>query len=169
MRAVGAKNRRDLENDDDWVACVVGRNSIANSELRVWSGALAQMICNVGRWLNFLLQNPLMAGGVGEEALAVAVVVISDGFHLAAAGGEGLGHDGGWVGEEQADEVGGGFHGFGAELAARRDFFVQMEQGAADGHFGDVNGAVGVHPAAEFDGVESLLVEFDAGLYVAQG
>src|SRR5262245_49372197 len=101
-----------------------------------------------------------MTEWVEEGSLAVAVVPVGGGADDLCAFGFGAVHDLVYVVDEQSDEDAGGFGCFGAELVVVWRFFVDVEHGSVDFHFGDVDLSF-VFEEPEHFGVEHFFIELD--------
>src|SRR5207253_3361262 len=97
--------------------------------------------------LNPFLDQPLMAGRIGEHALAVTVLVIGDRTCFEAARRDRVVHRRARVRHENSDYHAGGFQSFRAQMTAWRNLLVQMKKRSSDRHFRNMNRSIRVAPS----------------------
>ena len=103
-----------------------------------------------------------MSEGIDESSLPVAVVPIGDGADDFCSGCFCAFDDFLYVVDEESDDDAGGLCCFGAELVVPGCFFVDVEHGAVDFHFGDVDISLVFEESQHFC-FEHILIEFDGG------
>jgi hypothetical protein len=102
-----------------------------------------------------------VAEGVEEGGGAVAVEFVGGGADDGGSGGVGVGDSLVDVGDFEAESDGGAILADRADTAEIGEFIGEVEEGAADLHFGVADAPGGIGEAVEFDGGEGVAVEVE--------